>query len=181
MNRIDNAAHTLMDYKGGRVHIEGEYAAAYHEGRLYSVRNLTSGIVSLVFATSPANAIKRVRRTPRANNEADPAEEETTNTSEPKSLNEICTDLRVYAAECGGEHHTPKEIEAKLRTLADELQQIAYDIKAAGLGYAKVNEAMTGITNEHYRLHMAAESFKKLNPEDEVIARVSARTKEATP
>lgn len=97
------------------------------------------------------------------------------------NINEICTELRVYAAECGGEHHTPKEIEAKLKELAEELQQIAYDMKAAGLGYAKVNESFTGITNEHYRLYMAAESFKKLNPEDEVIARVRARTKEATP
>lgn len=96
------------------------------------------------------------------------------------NINEICTELRVYAAECAAEHHTPKEIEAKLSTLAEELQQIAYDMKAAGLGYAKVNESFTGITNEHYRLYMAAESFKKLNPEDEVIARVRARTKEAT-
>lgn len=165
MNRIDNAAHTLMDYKGGRVHIEGEYAAAYHEGRLYSVRNLTSGIVSLVFATSPANAIERVRRTPRANNEADPAEEEPTNTSEPKSLNNICTQLRICAKETGAGFYSNKEVETKLMKLAEELQRLAYNLKAVTAAYKEISDRLTGITDMHYELYLANESFKKLNPE----------------
>ena len=101
--------------------------------------------------------------------------------SEGMTINNICTQLRICAKETGAGIYSNKEVETKLMELAEELQQIAYDMKAAGLGYAKVNESFTGITNEHYRLYMAAESFKKLNPEDEAITRVRARTKEATP
>ena len=41
-------------------------------------------------------------------------------------LNEIATNLRRYAAECGGEHHTPKEIEKYLNEVANEINEIAY-------------------------------------------------------
>ena len=67
MDKIDNAAHTLIDFRADKAWIEGGHSAYYHEDRLYSVRDTKSGIVSLVHAKSPADAIGRVKRAGRVN------------------------------------------------------------------------------------------------------------------
>lgn len=40
------------------------------------------------------------------------------------TLNEISTKLNSYAYECGGNHHTPQEIQETLLELADEIYKI---------------------------------------------------------
>lgn len=61
---IDRMAHTLMEFNplnaSGATYQDG-YLAFYHEERLYSVRNIEKGIVSLVRAGSPYEAIEKVR------------------------------------------------------------------------------------------------------------------------
>ena len=61
---IDRMAHRLMKFNPlnatGRTVIDG-YLAFYHEEQLYSVRNIEKGIVSLVYASSPKQAIELVR------------------------------------------------------------------------------------------------------------------------
>lgn len=59
---IDRAAHTLIDFTADKAWIENEYLAYYHEDRLYSVRDTKRGVVSLVKAASPADAIAKVKR-----------------------------------------------------------------------------------------------------------------------
>lgn len=62
---MDKALHKFMkeDYSmaSGRTEKDG-YRAIYHESRLYSVRNIKSGIVSLVYACSPYDAIEIVKK-----------------------------------------------------------------------------------------------------------------------
>ena len=61
---IDRIAHTLMEFNPLNAHgstYQDGYLAFYHEERLYSVRNIEKGIVSLVRAGSPYEAIKKVR------------------------------------------------------------------------------------------------------------------------
>ena len=60
---IDRLAHTLMEFNpsinvSGTSYKDG-YMAFYHEERLYSVRNIKTGIVSLVYANSPYEAIEK--------------------------------------------------------------------------------------------------------------------------
>ena len=62
MDKIDNAAHTLAAFKATKAWVEGELEAYYHEDRLYSVRDTKRGIVSLVEAKSPVDAIAKVKR-----------------------------------------------------------------------------------------------------------------------
>ena len=61
---IDRVAHTLMEFNpsvnmSGTTYRDG-YTAFYHEERLYSVRNIKNGIVSLVYANSTYEAIDKV-------------------------------------------------------------------------------------------------------------------------
>ena len=62
---IDRMAHSLMEFNPlnchGRTVVDG-YIAFYHEERLYSVRDIKKGIVSLVYAGSPYDAIDKVRQ-----------------------------------------------------------------------------------------------------------------------
>lgn len=62
--KTDKALHEFMkkDYSEaiGSTEKDG-YRAIYHESRLYSVRNIKSGIVSLVYACSPYDAIEIVK------------------------------------------------------------------------------------------------------------------------
>lgn len=62
MDKIDKAAHDLIDFIADKAWIEGGYSAYYHEDRLYSVRDTKRGIVSLVKAKSPVDAIAKVKR-----------------------------------------------------------------------------------------------------------------------
>lgn len=64
---IDKAAHRVADFHllsrllcG--IFVDGNYQAYYHEDRLYSVKNTKSGIVSLVYANSPHDAIRRCKK-----------------------------------------------------------------------------------------------------------------------
>ena len=61
----DRMAHSLMEFSPlncpGRTVVDG-YIAFYHEERLYSVRDIKKGIVSLVYASSPYDAIDKVRQ-----------------------------------------------------------------------------------------------------------------------
>ena len=64
--RTDKAAHMVMDfipnpaYSG--VTSKYGYIAFYHEEGLCSVRNMGNGIVGLVYASNPTEAIDRIRR-----------------------------------------------------------------------------------------------------------------------
>lgn len=61
--KIDKAAHSLMEFiprEGCGGLIDGFYMVFYHEERLYSVRNTSTGVVSLVYADSPHDAIQKV-------------------------------------------------------------------------------------------------------------------------
>ena len=62
---IDRAAHTLMEFNPSvnlcGTTYQGGYTAFYHEERLYSVRDLERGIVSLVYTGSPYEAIEKVK------------------------------------------------------------------------------------------------------------------------
>ena len=63
-SRIDKAAHILMEFAPRDVvgaTTKGICTAFYHEERLFSVRNTETGIVSLVYARSPIEAIDRVK------------------------------------------------------------------------------------------------------------------------
>lgn len=63
---INEAAHRVADFHllsrlSHKTSIDGNYQAYYHEDRLYSVKNMKSGIVSLVYANSPHDAIRRCK------------------------------------------------------------------------------------------------------------------------
>lgn len=61
----DQCAHRLMEspwnpeWHGGIL--VGDYYAEYHEERLYSVRHIRKGILSLVYARSPYDAVEKVQ------------------------------------------------------------------------------------------------------------------------
>lgn len=61
----DRMAHSLMEFNPlndpSRTVVDG-YIAFYHEERLYSVRNIAKGVVSLVYAEDPYRAIDKVRQ-----------------------------------------------------------------------------------------------------------------------
>ena len=62
---IDRIAHTMMEFNpsvnvSGTTYKDG-YTAFYHEERLYSVRDIARGIVSLVYAGSPYEAIEKAK------------------------------------------------------------------------------------------------------------------------
>ena len=64
---VDKAAHRVCDFhrhsvlcSSGTV-IDGEWRVFYHEERLYSVYNSKRYIISLVYANSPYDAIRRVK------------------------------------------------------------------------------------------------------------------------
>ena len=64
--KIDKSAHTVMEFKANpdwheTTSYDG-YLAYYHEEGLYSVRHKKKGIVCLVNARSPLDAIHKVRR-----------------------------------------------------------------------------------------------------------------------
>lgn len=58
---IDRIAHTLMEFEPVKnAGSDITHTAFYHENGLYSVRNRKTGIVSLVNAKNPQEAIERV-------------------------------------------------------------------------------------------------------------------------
>lgn len=63
---IDKAAHRVVDFHLQSMHLcrtfhDGDLIAFYHEERLYSVKDMKTGIVSLVYANSYQDAIRRVK------------------------------------------------------------------------------------------------------------------------
>ena len=60
MNNIDAAAHEVMAFNAMGAWKQGDLIACYHENRLYSVRDSRYGILSLVKAQSPAEAIAKI-------------------------------------------------------------------------------------------------------------------------
>ena len=63
---IDKAAHRVVDFHLQSMNLcgtfhDGDFIAFYHEERLYSVKDMKTGIVSLVYANSYQHAIRRVR------------------------------------------------------------------------------------------------------------------------
>lgn len=63
---VDKAAHRIWDYHRQSIldsstPIYGEWKVVYHEGRLYSVNNIKRHIISLVFANSLHDAVRRVK------------------------------------------------------------------------------------------------------------------------
>lgn len=65
--RIDKAAHALMSFRAVKEIVIGEYSVFYHEERLYSVRHIKNGMVALVYASSPDDAVNMVRNGARDN------------------------------------------------------------------------------------------------------------------
>ena len=63
---IDKAAHRVVDFHlqsmrlFGTFH-DGDFIAFYHEERLYSVKDMKTSIVFLVYANSYQDAIRRVK------------------------------------------------------------------------------------------------------------------------
>ena len=63
---VDRMAHTLMEFSptantcGSTV--KDGYIAFYHEDRLYSVRHIDSGILLLIYAKNPYEAIEKVKK-----------------------------------------------------------------------------------------------------------------------
>ena len=55
---IDKAAHKLMNFIPVKQVEKDGYSVFYHEERLDSVRHITSGIISLVYAASPHEAVE---------------------------------------------------------------------------------------------------------------------------
>ena len=58
---IDKAAHSLMEFypQGhGATEVE-DYTAFYHEERLYSVRDVAKGTITLIYADNPYEAIEK--------------------------------------------------------------------------------------------------------------------------
>lgn len=65
-SRVDKAAHTIAEFTPlpesyGTTQKDG-YIACYHESKLYSVKQETTGIKSLVYAKSPYDAIKKLKQ-----------------------------------------------------------------------------------------------------------------------
>lgn len=62
---VDKAAHILMEFypNGYGSTTIGHHTAFYHEERLYSVRNSLTHTISLVYAASPYEAIKKIVKT----------------------------------------------------------------------------------------------------------------------
>ena len=64
--KLDNAAHKVAEFNANPTWhgstLVDDYVAFYHEERLYSVRHLKKGIVCLVYAKSPYDAIEQVRK-----------------------------------------------------------------------------------------------------------------------
>ena len=63
---VDKAAHTIMEFEptpdACGVTTIGIYTAFYHEERLYSVRNMQDKTLTLVYASSPKDAISKAAR-----------------------------------------------------------------------------------------------------------------------
>ena len=104
--RIDKAAHAIMNFRPEKPVEKDGYRAFYHEDRLYSVRGVKNGVVHLVYAGNPYQAIDMVK------NEWRPVLEEI-NTMEELSVNiSFCPycgsenigredNVNCYCDECG--------------------------------------------------------------------------------
>lgn len=63
---VDKAAHRIVEFHttsimcSGTV-TEGDWIAFYHESRLYSVKNRKTGIIYIVYASNPYEAIERAK------------------------------------------------------------------------------------------------------------------------
>ena len=64
------------------------------------------------------------------------------------TLQDIATHLRRYAAACGGEHHTPKEIEKYLNEVANEISEMLYQTTKL----IEVSRSLLGISNSALEL-----------------------------
>jgi len=87
--------------------------------------------------------------------------------SEDMTINNICKQLRMCAKGTGAGFYSNKEVETKLMELVEELERLAYNLKAAAAAYKAINDRLTGITDMHYELYLANESSRKPNPEVE--------------
>lgn len=61
---IDNSAHAVFHFIPGKYDGEfehGRFRVTYHELRLYAVRDIKAGTVTLVEASSPEHAYRKVR------------------------------------------------------------------------------------------------------------------------
>lgn len=77
------------------------------------------------------------------------------------TLNEISVRMKVLADECGGNHHTGKEAEEILNSLARELDDVALAITVAtDAHYAKVREC-TGRTEWSVREFLRQENIRQ--------------------
>lgn len=59
--RINKAAHELMNFRAIKAYVIDGYSVLSHGEHLYSVRNIENGMVSLVYASSPDDAVNMAR------------------------------------------------------------------------------------------------------------------------
>lgn len=77
------------------------------------------------------------------------------------TLNEISVRMKVLADECGGNHHTGKETEEILNSLARELDNVALAITVAtDSHYVKIRE-FTGRTERCVRIFLREENIRQ--------------------
>lgn len=74
------------------------------------------------------------------------------------TLNEISTELRTLSLYVGGEHLKPKEAEAKIKALADELSETSMQLS---LHLSKV-DSITGINANDRFIYLRQQNIKEL-------------------
>ena len=67
------------------------------------------------------------------------------------TINDICTQLNLIADECGGDHHTNKEIEIILKDLSRKLFDITWDMLKLSNQSLSVMHDMTGISERDFK------------------------------
>lgn len=75
------------------------------------------------------------------------------------NLEDIATNLRRYAYECGGEHHTPKEIEKYLKEVANEISEMTYQTTKL----IEVSRSLLGVSNSALALWERQNHIEWLN------------------
>lgn len=81
------------------------------------------------------------------------------------TLNELSTKIRGYAYECGGGHHTQKEIEKTLLEYADAIDETVFNITNVSKVGTQTIQELTGMDNRYYDLCRKHIRDKELNNE----------------
>lgn len=82
------------------------------------------------------------------------------------NIEDICTRLNSLAAECGGDHHTSKEIEAELLSISNQLDKYVFQIMELFESLQKVSE-ITGMSVDDYKRRQRFNHIIWKNSEDD--------------